>query len=78
MTGSEQGKTMTQLDTAETGQRGAGHRDTGAGHRDTGAGTRPACITQAIRDASRPGPWTRGPVLAALALLLGLILLLHA
>jgi vancomycin resistance protein VanJ len=28
--------------------------------------------------ASRPGPWTRGPVLAGLALLLGLLLLLHA
>ncbi|WP_330343032.1 endonuclease/exonuclease/phosphatase family protein [Streptomyces sp. NBC_00557] len=31
-----------------------------------------------MRAASRPGPWKRGPVLAALALLLGLLLLLHA
>ncbi|WP_067271637.1 endonuclease/exonuclease/phosphatase family protein [Streptomyces jeddahensis] len=31
-----------------------------------------------MRAASRPGPWKRGWVLAALALLLGLILLLHA
>ncbi|MFI5820560.1 endonuclease/exonuclease/phosphatase family protein [Streptomyces rishiriensis] len=31
-----------------------------------------------IRVASRPAPWKRGPVLAALALLLGLIMQLHA
>ena len=31
-----------------------------------------------IRPAARPGIWKRGPVLAALALLLGLIMLLHA
>jgi vancomycin resistance protein VanJ len=30
-----------------------------------------------VRAAFRPGPWKRGPVLAAAALLLGLILLLH-
>ncbi|MEY9835886.1 endonuclease/exonuclease/phosphatase family protein [Streptacidiphilus sp. EB103A] len=35
-------------------------------------------IRRAIRAGSRPGPWKRGPVLAALALLLGLVLLLHA
>jgi len=34
--------------------------------------------TQAIRIGSRPGPWKRGPVLAALALLSGLFMLLHA
>ncbi|MGP4048049.1 endonuclease/exonuclease/phosphatase family protein [Streptomyces sp. 2A115] len=32
----------------------------------------------AIRTGSRPGPWKRGLVLAALALLLGLFMLLHA
>jgi vancomycin resistance protein VanJ len=32
----------------------------------------------AIRIGSRPGPWKRGLVLAALALLLGLLMLLHA
>ena len=32
----------------------------------------------AIRIGSRPGPWKRGPVLAALALLLALVMLLHA
>ncbi|MGW3954295.1 endonuclease/exonuclease/phosphatase family protein [Streptomyces sp. NPDC004752] len=31
-----------------------------------------------MRIGSRPGPWKRGPVLAALALLLGLLMLLHA
>jgi vancomycin resistance protein VanJ len=33
---------------------------------------------RAVRALSRPGPWRRGTVLAALALLLGLLLLLHA
>nr|WP_246157532.1 endonuclease/exonuclease/phosphatase family protein [Micromonospora palomenae] len=59
------------MDTAETGQGDAGRRD-------TGVGTWRARIRRAIRAASRPSPWKRGLVLAALALLLGLILLLHA
>jgi vancomycin resistance protein VanJ len=59
------------VDTAETGQGDAGRRD-------TGAGTWRARIRRAIHAVSRPGPWKRGLVLAALALLLGLILLLHA
>ncbi|MGS2617675.1 endonuclease/exonuclease/phosphatase family protein [Micromonospora sp. LZ34] len=62
---------MTRVDTAETGQGGAGRRD-------TGAGTWRARIRRAIRAASRPGPWKRGRLLAALALLLGLLMLLHA
>jgi vancomycin resistance protein VanJ len=33
---------------------------------------------RAIRVGSRPGPWRRGAVLAGMALLLGLVLLLHA
>ncbi|MEV6106316.1 endonuclease/exonuclease/phosphatase family protein [Streptomyces sp. NPDC051940] len=37
-----------------------------------------AGVTSLSRSLSRPGPWKRGPVLAALALLLGLVLLLHA
>ncbi|MFE9308970.1 endonuclease/exonuclease/phosphatase family protein [Streptomyces sp. NPDC006706] len=45
--------------------------------RDTGAGTWRGGIRRAIRVCSRPGPWKRGPVLAAAALLLGLLLLLH-
>jgi vancomycin resistance protein VanJ len=61
---------MTQVDPAETGQ--------GDGRRDTGSGTWRAGIRRAIRIGSRPGPWKRGPVLAALALLLGLFMLLHA
>jgi vancomycin resistance protein VanJ len=62
---------MAQADTAETGQGGAGRRD-------TGSGTWRAGIRRAIRIATRPGPWKRGPVLAALALALGLFMLLHA
>ncbi|XVQ89984.1 endonuclease/exonuclease/phosphatase family protein [Microbispora siamensis] len=55
---------MAPVDTAETGQGGAG--------------TWRARIRRAIRAASRPGLWKRGLVLAALALLLGLFMLLHA
>ncbi|WP_344595959.1 endonuclease/exonuclease/phosphatase family protein [Actinomadura vinacea] len=62
---------MAQVDTAETGQGGAGRQD-------TGAGTWRAGIRRAIRIGSRPGPWKRGLVLAVLALLLGLFMLLHA
>ncbi|HEX2297351.1 MAG TPA: endonuclease/exonuclease/phosphatase family protein [Pseudonocardiaceae bacterium] len=71
MTGSERGQLMALLDRAETGQGRAGRRD-------TGTGTRRAGSRRAIRIGSRPGPWTRGLVLAALALLLGLFMLLHA
>ncbi|MFZ3565421.1 endonuclease/exonuclease/phosphatase family protein [Streptomyces sp. BH097] len=35
-------------------------------------------MSRSLRALSRPGPWKRGRVLAALALLLGLLLLLHA
>lgn len=52
---------MTQVDTAETGQLSRAADD---------EGTRPA-------GGSRPGPWKRGPVLTACALLLGLLLPLH-
>ncbi|MET7930329.1 endonuclease/exonuclease/phosphatase family protein [Streptomyces sp. NPDC005349] len=62
---------MAQVDSAETGQGSAGRRD-------TGSGTWRARIRGAIRIGARPGPWKRGPVLAALALLLGLFMLLHA
>ncbi|USQ89597.1 endonuclease/exonuclease/phosphatase family protein [Streptomyces phaeoluteigriseus] len=55
---------------------GTGPRD--AGPRNTGLGVLRAGIRRAIRIGSRPGPWKRGPVLAALALLLGLSMLLHA
>ncbi|MDO3700239.1 endonuclease/exonuclease/phosphatase family protein [Micromonospora sp. C28SCA-DRY-2] len=62
---------MTRVDKAETGRDDASSRD-------TGAGTCRARIRRAVRAASRPGPWKRGRVLAALALLLGLLMLLHA
>ena len=45
---------------------------------DSGSGAWHARVRRAIRPLSRPGPWKRGPVLAALALLLGLRMLLHA
>ncbi|WP_406431689.1 endonuclease/exonuclease/phosphatase family protein [Streptomyces sp. NBC_01589] len=73
---------MTQMNTAETGQGSPAHTaapGTRAGAPAVGtAGTWHACIRRAIRNGTRPGPWKRGPVLAALALLLGLFLLLHA
>ncbi|SNR51898.1 endonuclease/exonuclease/phosphatase family protein [Actinomadura mexicana] len=61
---------MAPVDTAETGQGGA--------DRHTGAGSWRAGVRRAIRVGSRPGPWKRGPVLAAVALLLGSLMLLHA
>ncbi|MEW2114597.1 endonuclease/exonuclease/phosphatase family protein [Streptomyces sp. NPDC005474] len=45
---------------------------------DTATGPWRAGIRRVIRAGSRPGPWKRGPVLAVLALLLGLLMLLHA
>ncbi|MEU5345727.1 endonuclease/exonuclease/phosphatase family protein [Streptomyces sp. NPDC020766] len=61
---------------AEAGQDGAGRR------RDDpwgdGSVAWRAGIRRAIRAGARPEPWKRGPVLATLALLLGLLMLLHA
>ncbi|MCX5060126.1 endonuclease/exonuclease/phosphatase family protein [Streptomyces sp. NBC_00452] len=62
---------MAQVDTAATGQGGANRRD-------AGAGTWRAGIRRTIHAGSRPEPWKRGPVLVALALLLGLFMPLHA
>ncbi|UUN31274.1 endonuclease/exonuclease/phosphatase family protein [Streptomyces sp. FIT100] len=62
---------MVRVDAAETGYGDADRRD-------TGAGTWRAGIRRVIRIGSRPGPWKRGPVLTAPALLLGLLMLLHA
>ncbi|MFF4276703.1 endonuclease/exonuclease/phosphatase family protein [Streptomyces sp. NPDC001536] len=84
MTSSDRGQTMAQADPAETGQSGAGGQETDtaappAGIRqDSGASTWRTAVQWAIRIGSRPEPWKRGPVLAALALLLGLLLGLHA
>ncbi|MGI5170527.1 endonuclease/exonuclease/phosphatase family protein [Spirillospora sp. CA-253888] len=60
---------MTQANTAETRQDDAERKE---------AGSRRDGIRRAIRLGSRPEPWKRGLVLAALALLLGLLMLLHA
>jgi vancomycin resistance protein VanJ len=62
---------MMPVDTPQAGQGGASRRD-------PGPGTWRAGIRRAIRIGSRPGPWKRGPVLAALTLLLALVMLLHA
>src|SRR5260221_10511002 len=63
--------TMTQVDTPET-------RQDGASRWDVRLGTWRAGIRRAIRIGSRPEPWKRGLVLAARALLLALVMLLHA
>ncbi|MWA04914.1 hypothetical protein F8568_032025 [Actinomadura sp. LD22] len=60
---------MAQVDTAETERGDAEDRPAGAPR---------AGIRRAVRAASRPEPWKRGPVLAALAVFLGLFMLLHA
>jgi vancomycin resistance protein VanJ len=62
---------MHPTSTAETGQGGTGRRN-------AGAGTWRARIRRPVRAVSRPGPWKRGRALAALALALGLLMLLHA
>ncbi|GLP71260.1 teicoplanin resistance protein VanJ [Streptomyces sp. TUS-ST3] len=46
--------------------------------RATLSGVRRTGVRRMIHLCSRPGPWKRGPVLVVLALLLGLLLLLHA
>jgi vancomycin resistance protein VanJ len=63
-------KTMTQAD-----KPGSGHG--GTSRWATGSGTWRAGVRRAVRAAARPGPWKRGPVLAALALLLALLMALH-
>jgi vancomycin resistance protein VanJ len=45
---------------------------------ESGQGRWRASVRRAILNGSRPEPWRRGLVLAALALLLGLLMLLHA
>ncbi|GAA2600267.1 endonuclease/exonuclease/phosphatase family protein [Actinomadura fulvescens] len=70
---------MAQVDTIETGQGDADTQDTGSGtRRGTGSGTWRAGFRRAISFGSQPEPWKRGLVFAALALLLGLVMLLHA
>jgi vancomycin resistance protein VanJ len=62
---------MAQEETAEAGGGGDGRWDTAAGAWRAG-------VHRAFRRVCRPGPWKRGPVLAALGVLLGLLMLLHA
>ncbi|WP_121748035.1 endonuclease/exonuclease/phosphatase family protein [Streptomyces sp. E2N166] len=72
---------MTRVDTAETGQDSPADTrapDDGAGAPAAGAdGTWHAGARRTVRNGFRPGPWKRGPVIAALALFLGLFMLLH-
>ncbi|MEV5575431.1 endonuclease/exonuclease/phosphatase family protein [Spirillospora sp. NPDC052269] len=62
--------------TAETMQDGAAPRNDTAS--DIGSGTRLARLRRTIRIDFRAWSWKRGPVFAASAVLLGLIMLLHA
>lgn len=66
MTGSEQGQATTPMDTAERRRDG------------TGAAARPARVRRVMRTVLLPDPWRRGRLLAVLALLLGLLMPLHA
>ncbi|MFJ2774556.1 endonuclease/exonuclease/phosphatase family protein [Streptomyces sp. NPDC087300] len=66
---------MIHVDAVDAGPGGVG---VGVGVHDTGPVTRRAALRRALRRAARPGPWKRGLVLATLALLLGLLMLLHA
>ncbi|WP_425824919.1 endonuclease/exonuclease/phosphatase family protein [Streptomyces fractus] len=71
---------MTKVDTAETTQA----EETGSARQPVAPnpGNRRARVRRAVRrtlgSVARPEPWKRGRVVAALALLLGLIMLLHA
>ncbi|MFJ8635180.1 endonuclease/exonuclease/phosphatase family protein [Streptomyces sp. NPDC093568] len=71
MTGEERAQTMPRAATAQADPHGGSRPD---------SDTRPrhARIRRAIRGGLRPEPWKRGPVLVAQALLLGLLMLLHA
>ncbi|MFI0934369.1 endonuclease/exonuclease/phosphatase family protein [Streptomyces sp. NPDC021019] len=67
------GTAQGDVDTAGTAQSDVDISGSGRGEADPGdAGPRPR------HTGARTGPWKRGPVLAAAALLLGLFLLLHA
>ncbi|MEU7820504.1 endonuclease/exonuclease/phosphatase family protein [Catellatospora sp. NPDC049133] len=74
---------MTHVDTAETEQSSADLRVTGSVAQDAGirsdieAGTWRIRARGAIRAFSQPGLWKRGPVFTALALVLGVCMLLH-
>lgn len=69
MTTSERAQTMTQPDTVENGHDEAG---------DPGPRTGSHALDAGIRAVLRPEPWRRGLIVAALAVLLGLLIALHA
>ncbi|MFI8186873.1 endonuclease/exonuclease/phosphatase family protein [Actinacidiphila glaucinigra] len=70
----KQGDVQERAEIADTGRDGQGGADRGG----TGRGPRRARIRRALRGLRGPEPWRRAPVLTALALLLGLLMLLHA
>ncbi|GGO45276.1 teicoplanin resistance protein VanJ [Streptomyces lasiicapitis] len=74
----ERADTTEQVDTTELADTAQQTAQDGAGRPDSAAGNWRTGFRRAIHIASRPKPWKRGPVLAALALLLGLFMLLHA
>ncbi|MFG2004958.1 endonuclease/exonuclease/phosphatase family protein [Spirillospora sp. NPDC048911] len=74
MTGSEREQAMAQVETVETVET----RQDDTGPRETDSGTWRVRLRKAIHIASQPETWKRGPVLTALALLLGLLMMLHA
>jgi vancomycin resistance protein VanJ len=73
---------MTQVKTADAAEAATGAdgqtRQDGQDGPGPGARGPRAVLRRAGRAARRPQTWRRGPVLAALALLLGLVMLLHA
>src|SRR5690606_20431190 len=69
VTTSERAQTMTQPDTVENGHDEAGDPEPRTGSHGLDAG---------IRVVLRPEPWRRGLIVAALAVLLGLLIALHA
>src|SRR5690606_29793085 len=69
VTTSERAQTMTQPDTVENGHDEAG---------DPGPRTGSHGLYAGIRVVLRPEPWRRGLIVAALAVLLGLLIALHA
>lgn len=73
---SEQVATTSQDDTVEIAQVGDDRPRAGTGSRL--AEHAALAVRRAACALRRPGPWRRGPVFAALALLLGLLMALHA
>lgn len=68
---------MTRADTDAGMDADATGPGRAAGTADGTGGTRRAAVLRAVRGGLGPGPWRRGPVLAAAALALGSMMLFH-